>query len=96
MALVQTYQFSQTAAYHREKLEIARELSDFNDKILRSLQNRLDANLVSARPTSSWPGSRAGPPRQLAKAAQQDYIIALADLRSQIGIADSTWAAEPH
>ncbi len=93
-ALVQTYRFFQTAVYRRDKLEIARELSDFNDKILRSLQNRLDANLVPpADVILARVESRAA--RQLAKASEQDYIIALADLKSQIGIADAIWAARP-
>jgi outer membrane protein, heavy metal efflux system len=93
-ALVQTYRFFQTAVYRREKFKIARELSDFNEKILKSLQNRLEANLVPpAEVILARVESRAS--RQLAKAAQQDYIIALADLRNQIGIADTTGAAEP-
>ena len=93
-ALVQTYRFFQTAVYRREKFKIARELSDFNEKILKSLQNRLEANLVlPADVILARVESRAS--RQLAKAAQQDYIIALADLRNQIGITESTGAAEP-
>jgi len=93
-ALVQTYRFFQTAAYRREKFKVARELAEFNEKILTSLQNRLEANLVPpADVILARVESRAS--RQLAKAAQQDYIIALADLRSQIGIADSAGAAEP-
>ena len=94
LALVQTYRFFQTAVYRREKFKIARELADFNEKILRSLQDRLEANLVPpADVILARVESRAS--RQLAKAAQQAYIIALADLRNQIGIADSTGAAEP-
>ena len=93
-ALVQTYRFFQTAVYRREKYKIARELSDFNDKILTSLQNRLEANLVlPAEVILARVESRAS--RQLAKAAQQDYIIALADLRNQLGLADPTGRAEP-
>jgi len=94
LALIQTYRFFQAAAYRREKFKIARELADFNEKILRSLQDRLEANLVPpADVILARVESRAT--RQLAKAAHQDYIIALADLRNQIGIADSTRAAEP-
>ena len=33
--------------------------------------------------------------RQLVKAAQQDYVTALTDLRNQIGIPESAGAAEP-
>ena len=93
-ALVQTYRLFQTAVYRREKFKVARELAEFNEKILTSLQNRLEANLVPpADVILARVESRAS--RQLAKAAQQDYIIALADLRNQIGIADSAGSAEP-
>ena len=69
-------------------------LAEFNEKILISLQNRLEANLVPpAYVILARVESRAS--RQLAKAAQQNYIIALADLRNQIGITDSTGEAEP-
>jgi len=94
LALVQTYRFFQTAVYRREKFKIAKDLAEFNEKILTSLQNRLEANLVPpADVILARVESRAS--RQLAKAAQQNYIIALADLRNQIGITDSTEEAEP-
>src|SRR5271165_3274195 len=93
-ALVQTYRFFQTAVYRREKFKIAKDLAEFNEKIFTSLQNRLEANLVPpADVILARVESRAS--RQLAKAAQQNYIIALADLRNQIGITDSTGEAEP-
>ncbi len=94
LALVQTYRFFQTAVYRREKFKIAKELAEFNEKILTSLRNRLEANLVPpADVILARVESRAS--RQLAKAAQQNYIIALADLRNQIGITDSAGEAEP-
>ncbi len=93
-ALVQTYRFFQTAVYRREKLKVASELAEFSEKILKSLENRLEANLVPpADVILARVESRAA--RQLAKAARQDHILALADLRNQIGIADSAGAAEP-
>ena len=91
---VQTYRFFQTAVYRREKFKIAKDLAEFNEKILTSLQNRLEANLVPpADVILARVESRAS--RQLAKAAQQNYIIALADLWNQIGITDSIGEAEP-
>ena len=33
LALVQTYRFFQTAAYRREKLRVANQLADFNEKL---------------------------------------------------------------
>jgi cobalt-zinc-cadmium efflux system outer membrane protein len=93
-AVVQTYRFFQTAVYRRDKLRIANELSEFNEKIRVSLQNRLEANLAPpADVIFARVESRAT--RQLAKAALQDYVVALADLRSQIGIVDSSREIEP-
>ena len=61
LALIQTYRFFQTAAYRRERLKIARELADFNDRLLKTLERRLEANQVPAADVS-WPGSKAGRP----------------------------------
>src|SRR5208283_3254407 len=58
----------QTAVYRREKFKVASELSEFNEKILTSLGNRLEANLVPpADVILARVESRAA--RQLAKAA---------------------------
>ncbi len=92
-ALVQTYRFYQTAVYRREKLALARRLADFNGRILASLQSRLEANLVApAEVILARVESRAV--RQLSRAAQQDYVVALADLRNQLGISELS-TAEP-
>ena len=92
--MVQTYRFFQTAAYRRERLKVARELADFNDQLLKTLERRLEANQVPAADVVlARVESRAT--RQLVKAAQQDYVTALTDLRNQIGIPESAGAAEP-
>ena len=94
LALIQTYRFFQTAAYRRERLKIARELADFTDRLLKTLERRLEANQVPAADVIlARVESRAT--RQLVKAAQQDYVTALTDLRNQIGIPESAAAAEP-
>ncbi len=94
LALVQAYRFYQTAVYRRERFKIARQLSGFNEKILSSLQDRLEANLVpAAEVILARVESRAS--RQLAKAAQQDYNIALADLWNQMGLIETAEQAEP-
>lgn len=93
-ALVQTYRFFQTAAYRREKLRVAQELSEFNDRLIQTLQRRLAANQgLAADVTLAKVESRAT--RQLAKAARQDYMTALTDLRNQIGAPESAGTAEP-
>jgi outer membrane protein, heavy metal efflux system len=93
-ALVQTYRFFQTAAYRREKFQLARELAKFNDQLLETLQRRLGTNATLAADVSlARVESRAS--RQQIKAAQQDYLTALADLRNQVGISEQAGAIEP-
>lgn len=93
-ALVQTYRFYQTAAYRREKYRLSRELADFNDRLSDSLQKRMEANQVQAADVAlARVESRAT--RQLVKAARQDYLTALTDLRNQIGIPEQAGAIEP-
>jgi outer membrane protein, heavy metal efflux system len=93
-ALVQTYRFFQTAAYRRERFRLAQQLADFNDRLLEALRRRLEANQVQAADfTLARVESRAT--RQLVKAARQDYLTALADLRNQIGIPEGAADAEP-
>jgi outer membrane protein, heavy metal efflux system len=93
-ALVQTYRFFQTAAYRREKFRLAEELADFNDRLQETLQRRMEANQVQAADVAlSRVESRAT--RQLVKAARQDYLIALTDMRNQIGIPEQAGTFEP-
>jgi cobalt-zinc-cadmium efflux system outer membrane protein len=93
-AMVQTYRFFQTAAYRREKYRLSQQLADFNDRLSQSLQKRMEANQVQAADVAlARVESRAT--RQLVKAARQDYLTALTDLRNQIGIPDQAAAVEP-
>jgi cobalt-zinc-cadmium efflux system outer membrane protein len=93
-ALVQTYRFFQTAAYRREKYRLAQELADFNDRLLETLKRRLEANQVQAADVAlARVETRAT--RQQVKAARQDYLTALTDLRNQIGIPEQASAIEP-
>ena len=93
-ALVQTYRFFQTAAYRREKFRLAQDLADFNDRLQETLQRRMEANQVQAADVAlGRVESRAT--RQQVKAARQDYLTALTDLRNQIGIPEQAGAFEP-
>ncbi len=94
LALVQAYRFFETAAYRRERLRVATELADFNDRLLKTLERRLEANQVPAADVVLARVENQAT-RQLVKAADQDYITALTDLRNQIGIPESAGAAEP-
>jgi outer membrane protein, heavy metal efflux system len=94
--LVQTYRFFQTAAYRREKYRLAQQLADFNDRLAASLQRQLETGqgqVTAADAALARVESRGS--RQAVKAARQDYLTALADLRNQIGIPESAGAAEP-
>ena len=92
--LVQTYRFFQTAAYRREKFRLARELADFNDRTLQALQRRLETNQAQpADVTLARVEARAT--RQQIRAARQDYLTALADLRNTVGLPANASAAEP-
>ncbi len=93
-ALVQTYRFFQTAAYRREKYRLAQELADFNDRLVQSLERRLQLNQVP--PADVILGrveSRAT--RNQVKLTRQDYLTALTDLRNQIGMPEQAGTAEP-
>jgi cobalt-zinc-cadmium efflux system outer membrane protein len=93
-ALVQTYRFFQTAAYRREKYRLAESLASFNDRLVRTLQQGMEARLIQAADVSlARVESRAA--RQQVKAARQDYLTALTDLRNQLGIPEEAGAVEP-
>src|SRR5205823_4241345 len=85
LVLVQTNRFFQTAAYLREKLRIAEQLADFNDPLVQTLRRRLEANQVAAADVA-LAAVEARATRQQVRAARQDYITALTDLRNQMGI----------
>ncbi len=94
--LVQTYRFFQTAAYRRERYRLAQQLAEFNDRLAESLRRQLEAGqakVTAADVALARVESRAT--RQAVKAARQDYLTALADLRNQIGIPDEAAAIEP-
>ncbi len=95
-ALVQTYRFFQTAAYRRERFRLAQQLADFNDRLLSTLQRQLEASQagVTAADVALARIESQGT-RQQVKAARQDYLTALADLRNQIGIPEEAGEIEP-
>ena len=94
LAQVQTYRFFQTAAYRREKLRVAKQLAEFNDRLVGSLRKRLDANQAAAADVVLAQVESQATRQQVAVAAQ-DYANALADLRNQVGLAETAGNAEP-
>jgi cobalt-zinc-cadmium efflux system outer membrane protein len=94
LALVQTYRFFQTAAYRREKLRVAQQLADFNDRLLQSLKRRLEAGQVQAADVALAEVENEAT-RQLVEVARQDYANALTDLHNQIGAPETAGTAQP-
>ena len=90
-ALVQTYRFFQTAAYRREKIPAgpASWPTSTTGSPSRSSASSRPASPRSPRPTSALARVESHGSRQVVKAARQDYLTALADLRNQIGIPES-------
>ncbi len=91
--LVQTYRFFQTAAYRREKLRVATEVSEFNNRLVAELPPRLKASQIQAADVA-LAEVEAESARQMVEAARQDYAVALADLQNQLGVPEAA-AVEP-
>jgi cobalt-zinc-cadmium efflux system outer membrane protein len=94
LTLVQTYRFFQTAAYRREKLRVAVQLADFNEKLAQVLRQRLEVNQGLAADVALAEVENQAT-RQQVETARQDYVNALTDLRNQIGIPETAGTAEP-
>ena len=94
LAIVQTYRFFQTSAYRREKLKLADKLVAFNTKLVDSLRKAAKENLVPVADVRIAEVELSAL-KQQAAVASQDYAIALADLRNQIGVPEIASAVEP-
>jgi cobalt-zinc-cadmium efflux system outer membrane protein len=92
--MVQTYRFFQTAAYRREKLRLAKDLANFNDRLLRALHRGLEANQVAPADVALAEVENQAT-RQQVEVAMQDYANALTDLQNQMGVPESAGTAEP-
>lgn len=93
-AVVQTYRLYQTAAYRRDKVQVARELADFSNRLLATIQRQVDANQAPAADLvlAEVEGQTA---RQDLIAAEQEHVVALSALRRQIGFNDDHRFWEP-
>ena len=94
LAIVQTYRFFQTSAYRREKVKLAEKLVAFNSKLVSALRKAAEENLVQVADVRIAEVELSAL-KQQAAVAKQDYAIALADLRNQIGVPETASAAEP-
>ncbi len=93
-SLVQTYRFYQTAAYRREKARVAKQLADFNEKLLETLHRRLEANQVLPVDVALAEVESQATGQQY-QAARQDYAAALTDLQNQIGLPETAGLVAP-
>ena len=93
-ALVQTYRLYQTALYRRDKLKVSRALVEFNERLVQTLQRQVEAaraapaDLVLAQVESHAT-------RQQLEIATHEYVAAISDLRSQLGIPEYATTAVP-
>jgi cobalt-zinc-cadmium efflux system outer membrane protein len=94
LALVQTYRLFETAAYRRERLRVATELAEFNDKLFQALKRRLEVNPASAADVALAEVELEAT-RQLVEAARNDYAVALTDFHNQIGTPETAGQALP-
>ena len=94
VALVQTYRLHQTATYRREKLRVARQLAEFNAKLLLTI--RRQAAAAQATPTDLVLAEVENQTMvQRSRTAQQDYLDAVTDLRKQLGLPEYAGSAVP-
>ena len=93
-ALVQTFRLHQTATYRREKLAVAGRLVEFNEHLLAALRRQMDANQVSAADVV-LADVESQATQQQRETARQEYVAALTELRTQIGMPQYAALAEP-
>ena len=93
-ALVQTYRFHQTATYRREKLRVAQQLADFNRQLAKTVERQMQANQVSPV-DAALAEVESQSTEQQKEVTRQDYIVALTELRQQIGIGEYMGSLEP-
>jgi cobalt-zinc-cadmium efflux system outer membrane protein len=92
-ALVETYRLYQTAAYRREKLGVAEELADFNNRLVATLRRQMEANQVSAADVvlAEVEGQTT---QQALEVARQELVVALSELSRQIGVREDCCPVE--
>ena len=91
LTLVQTYRLHQAGAYRREKLRVAAELAEFNNRLVETLQRQWKAaQIPSADLLLAEVENHAA--NQLVETARQEYVAAVTDLRQQFGpVTDVVW-----
>jgi cobalt-zinc-cadmium efflux system outer membrane protein len=93
-ALVQAFRLYETAAYRRDKLRVAVELADFNNRLLQVLGRQLEANQISASDLVLAEVENQTTAQHV-ETARQEFADAVADLRQQIGMPREVGWMEP-
>ena len=85
LALVATYRMHQTAAFHRDKLGVARHLADFNARLVETVRRQAEAGQLSASDLVLAEVENQSI-QQVLETAEREYTDALAGMRRQIGL----------
>ena len=94
LALVQTYRLHQTATYRREKLQVARQLAEFNVQLVRTIRRQAEA--AQTAPTDLVLAEVENQSmQQRLQVAEQQYLDAVTDLRKQLGLPEYAGSAVP-
>ena len=94
LALVETYRVHQTAAYRRDKLGVARQLAEFNAKLVETVRRQVEAGQLPASQLVLAEVENQSM-RQTLDSAEQEYVDSLAAMRRQLGIPDYATTAVP-
>lgn len=94
LALVETYRLHQTAVFRRDKLGVARQLAEFNAKLVEAVRRQTEAGQLAASELVLAEVENQSM-KQALDTAEQEYADALAAMRRQIGLPDYAATAVP-
>ncbi|HUT10868.1 MAG TPA: TolC family protein [Thermoguttaceae bacterium] len=94
LALIETYRLHQTATFRRDKLRVARDLAEFNAKLVETVRRQTEAGQLAASELVLAEVENQSM-QQVLQTSEQEYADALAAMRRQIGIPDYATTAVP-
>jgi cobalt-zinc-cadmium efflux system outer membrane protein len=94
LALIETYRLHQTATFRRDKLRVARELAEFNARLVQTVRRQTEAGQLAASELVLAEVENQSM-QQALQIAEQEYAAALAAMRRQIGIPNYAATAVP-
>jgi cobalt-zinc-cadmium efflux system outer membrane protein len=93
-AMIETYRLHQTATYRRQQLEVAERLMELNRQLAEVLRRQMEASQAAAADVVLAEVESAAASAK-ADLARQEYLIALTELRRQIGLPEYAATAVP-